>query len=113
LIDTQVLLRALQYAATFSHRVWLRPEDPHLARLGVAHEGEVSTRLGLPAIPVAAETIALSTIFHLVRETGARVHLCRLSTAEGVAMVRTAKREGLPVTCDVAVHHLHLCDIDI
>ena len=113
LLDTQVLLRALQYAATFGYRVWLRAEDAHLARLGVAHEGEVATRLGLPAIPAAAETIALSTIFHLVAETGAHVHVCRLSTAEGVAMVRAAKRDGLPITCDVAVHHLHLSDIDV
>jgi len=113
LLDTQVLLRALQYAATFGYRVWLRAEDAHLARLGVAHEGEVATRLGLPAIPAAAETIALSTIFHLVAETGAHVHLCRLSTAECVAMVRAAKRDGLPITCDVAVHHLHFSDIDI
>ncbi len=113
LADTQVLLRAMQYAATFGHRVWLRPQDPHLGRSGVAHDGEVATRLGLPAIPAAAETIALATIFALVRETGVRVHLCRLSTAEGVAMVRAAKKDGLPVTCDVAVHHLHLCDVDI
>ena len=113
LTDTGVLLRAMQYAATFGHRVWLRPEEAHLARGGVAHDGEVATRLGLPAIPSSAETIALATIFALVRETGVRVHLCRLSTAEGVAMVRAAKRDGLPVTCDVAVHHLHLCDVDI
>src|SRR5215467_6962403 len=113
LTDTGVLLRAMQYAATFGHRVWLRPQDPYLAKGGVAHDGEVATRLGLAAIPPAAETIALATIFALVRLTGVRVHLCRLSTAEGVAMVRDAKAEGLPVTCDVAVHHLHLCDIDI
>ena len=113
LTDTGVLLRAMQYAATFGHRVWLRPQESHLARGGVAHDGEVATRLGLPAIPPAAETIALATIFALVRGTGVRVHLCRLSTAEGVAMVRAAKLEGLPVTCDVAVHHLHLCDVDI
>ncbi|MEO5765021.1 MAG: dihydroorotase [Casimicrobiaceae bacterium] len=113
LTDTQVLLRAMQYAATFGHRVWLRAQDPHLARGGVAHDGEVATRLGLAAIPVAAETIALATIFALIRETGVRVHLCRVSSAEGVTMVREAKREGLPVTCDVAIHHLHLCDVDI
>jgi dihydroorotase len=111
--DTQVMFRAMQYAATFGYRVWLRAQDPYLARGGVAHDGEVATRLGLAAIPAAAETIALATTFALVRETGVRVHVCRLSTAEGVAMVRAAKREGLPVTCDVAVHHLHLCDIDI
>jgi dihydroorotase len=111
--DTQMLFRAMQYAGTFGHRVWLRPQDAHLARGGVAHDGEVATRLGLPAIPVSAETIALATIFALVRETGVGVHLCRLSSASGVAMVRAAKAEGLPVTCDVAVHHLHLCDVDI
>jgi dihydroorotase len=111
--DTQMLLRALQYAATFGHRVWLRPQDAHLARGGVAHDGEVATRLGLPAIPVAAESIALATIFALARETGVAVHVCRLSSAKGVAMVRDAKADGLPVTCDVAIHHLHLCDIDI
>jgi dihydroorotase len=113
LTDTQVMLRAMQYAATFGYRVWLRPQDPYLGRGGVAHDGEVATRLGLAAIPASAETIALATTFALVRETGVRAHVCRLSTADGVAMVRAAKREGLPVTCDVAVHHLHLCDIDI
>lgn len=113
LADTQVLLRAMQYAHTFGHRVWLRPQDGYLARGGVAHEGEVATRLGLAAIPTIAETIALSTIFALVRATGVRVHLCRLSSAEGVAMVRAAKTEGLAVTADVGIHHLHLCDIDI
>jgi dihydroorotase len=111
--DTQMLLRALQYAGTFGHPVWLRPQDPHLAQGGVAHDGEVATRLGLPGIPVAAETIALAKIFTLVRATGVGVHLCRLSSAEGVEMVRAAKAEGLPITCDVDVHHLHLCDVDI
>ena len=95
--DTQVLLRAMQYAATFGHRVWLRPQDAQLARGGVAHEGEVATRLGLPAVPSCAETIALATILALARETGVRVHVQRLSTADGVAMVREAKRGGLPV----------------
>jgi dihydroorotase len=113
LADTQVLLRAMQYARTFGHRVWLRPQDPYLSRGGVAHEGEVATRLGLPAIPTIAETIALSTILALVRVTGVHVHLCRLSSADGVAMVRAAKAEGLPVTADVGVHYLHLCDVDI
>jgi len=113
LVDTQVLQRAMQYAATFGYRVWLRAQDPHLGKGGVAHEGVVATRLGLPGIPSVAETIALATILALVRDTGVRVHLARLSTAEGVALVRAAKRDGLPVTCDVAAHHLHLCDVDI
>ena len=108
-----VLLRALQYATTFSQAVWLRPEDAGLARGGVAHDGEVATRLGLPGIPALAETVAVAAILLLVRETGARVHLCRLSTAGAVDMVRAAKSEGLPVTCDVAVHHVHLSEMDI
>jgi dihydroorotase len=113
LADTQVLLRAMQYAATFGYHVWLRPQDAHLSRGGVAHDGEIAMRLGLPAIPACAETIALGTIFALARVTGSRVHLSRLSTREGVACVREAKRDGLAVTCDVAINHLHLCDADI
>jgi len=111
--DTQVFYHALQYAATFGFPVWLRPQDPALARHGVAHGGPVATRLGLPPIPACAETVALSTILILMRATGARVHLARLSTAEGVDMVRAAKREKLPVTCDVAIHHAHLTEMDI
>ena len=80
--DTQVLLRALQYAATFGHRVWLRPQDAHLARGGVAHDGEVATRLGLPAIPVTAETIALRRSSSSCARRASRVHLCRLSSRE-------------------------------
>ena len=113
LTDTQLLLRALQYAATFGFAVWLRPQDAGLARGGVAHDGQVATRLGLPAIPVCAETVALSMILLLVRETGARVHLCRLSSAEGVDMVRHARASGLKVSCDIAIHHAHLSEMDI
>lgn len=113
IVDTQVLLRAMQYARTFGFTVWLRPEDPYLARGGVAHAGEVAARLGLAGIPVIAETVALHTVLELVRLTGCRVHLCRLSSAAGLALVRQAKVEGLPVSADVAVHHLHLVDIDI
>jgi len=111
--DSQVLWRALQYAATFGFKVWLRAEDAALAKGGVAHDGEIATRLGLPGIPAFAETIALATILELVRATGAQVHICRLSTAGAVELMRRAKAERLPVTCDVAIHHLHLCDMDL
>jgi dihydroorotase len=111
--DKQVLMRALEYAATFGFAVWLRPQDAALSRDGVAHDGEVATRLGLPVVPACAETIALSAILILARDTGARVHLCRLSTAEAVEMVRQAKRAGIPVTCDVAAHHVHLSEMDL
>ncbi len=111
--DTRVLWRAMQYAATFGFTVWLRPEDYHLARGGVAHDGEVASRLGLSGIPTAAETVALATILRLTAETGAKIHLCRLSTRESVDMVREAKRNGLSVTCDIAANHLHLTEHDI
>jgi dihydroorotase len=110
--DTQVLARALQYAATFGYTVWLRPNDPWLGG-GVAASGAVATRLGLSGVPVSAETIALHTIFDLVRASGARVHLCRLSSAAGVELLRAAKAEGLPVTADVSINSLHLTDVDI
>ena len=111
--DTNVLLRALQYANTFGYTVWLRPQDAHIGAGGIAHAGPLASRLGLSGVPVMAETIALHTIFELVRSTGARVHLCRMSSAAGLELVRAAKQEGLPVTCDVGVHHLHMTDADI
>jgi dihydroorotase len=113
LTDTRVLMRAMQYAATFDYRVWLRPRDAFLAKDGVAHDGEVATRLGLPAIPVVAETIALATMLQLAKVTGVKLHICRLSSAEGVAMVREAKRNGLAITCDVSMNHIHLSEMDI
>ena len=110
--DTQVLLRALQYASTYGLGVWLRPQDLHLGK-GVAASGPLATRMGLSGVPVAAETIALHTIFELVKSTQARVHLCRISSADGLALVRQAKQAGLPVTCDVSINSLHLSDVDM
>jgi dihydroorotase len=111
--DTMVLYRAMQYAATFGYTVWLHPEDPFLAAGGMAHDGETASRLGLQGIPANAETIALATLLNLVGETGARVHIARLSCAASVPLVARAREAGLPVTCDVGIHHLHLCDRDI
>ncbi|MBY4898105.1 dihydroorotase [Cupriavidus sp. AU9028] len=110
--DTKVLLRAMQYAQTFGFTVYLRPEDPFLGG-GVAASGAVASRLGLSGVSVIAETVRLHTIFELIRSTGARVHLCRLSSAAGIELVRQARREGLPVTCDVNIHHVALTDMDI
>jgi dihydroorotase len=112
-VDTQVLLRALQYANTYGYTVWLRPVDAYLGKGGVAASGPLASRLGLSGVPVSAETIALHTIFELVRVTGARVHLSHLSSAAGIELMRAAKAEGLPVTCDVTVNHIHLIDLDI
>ncbi|MFM8575889.1 MAG: dihydroorotase [Limnohabitans sp.] len=112
LANTQVLQRALQYASTFGYTVWLRPQELHLGK-GVAASGPLATRMGLSGVPVAAETIALHTIFELMRATKARVHLCRISSAAGVELVRQAKAEGLPVSADVSINTLHLTDADM
>lgn len=111
--DTTVLLRAMQYAHTFGYALWLRPQDPWLSRGGVAASGAYASRLGLPGVPVQAETIALHTLLELQRSVGVRLHLCRISSAPALEMVRAAKREGLPVTCDVSANHVHLTDVDI
>ena len=113
IVDTNVLLRALQYAKTFGYTVWVRPQDPHIGKGGIAHSGPLASRLGLSGVPVMSETIALHTVFELVRSTGAKVHLCRMSSAAGLELVRAAKKEGLDVTCDVGVHHVHMTDADI
>ncbi|AMM25304.1 dihydroorotase [Variovorax sp. PAMC 28711] len=112
LADTQVLQRALLYASTFGYTVWLRPQDRDLGK-GVAASGPLATRLGLAGVPVAAETIALFTLIELMKSTGARVHVCRLSSAAGVQLVRDAKALGLPISCDVSINSLHLIDTDI
>lgn len=111
--DNAVLLQAMRYAKTFDLSLWLRPLEDTLAGEGVAAAGAVAGRLGLPAVPVVAETVALHTLFALQRDTGARIHLCRLSSAAGLELVRQAKREGLPVSADVSIHHVHLIDVDI
>ena len=112
--DNSVLLQAMRYAKTFDLPLWLRPVEDTLAGSGVAAAGAVAGRLGLPSVPAVAETVALHTVFELQRSAGGpRVHLARLSSAAGVELVREAKREGLPVTADVSIHHVHLIDIDI
>ncbi len=112
-VDTEALLRAMEYAATFKFPVFLQPQDYWLSRNGIAHDGEVSSRLGLAGIPVASETIAIGTILQLVRDTGCRVHLTRLSSAAGVKLIKAGIDEGLPVSFDIGVHHLLLTENDI
>ncbi|APW47412.1 dihydroorotase [Rhodoferax antarcticus] len=112
LSNTQILQRAFQYASSFGYAVWLRPQDAFLGQ-GVAASGPLATRMGLSGVPVMAETIAMHTIFELMRATSARVHLCRISSAAGVELVRQAKAQGLALTCDVSINSLHLTDTDM
>ena len=111
--DTLVMRRAMEYAATLDLTVFLHAEDPWLRNCGCVHEGEVGTRLGLPGIPEAAETVGVARDLALIEQTGCRAHFCNLSSSRAVAMVAEAKRQGLPISADVAVHHLHLSEHDI
>ena len=112
-LDTNVLMRAMQYAATFGFRVWLQAIDPYLGKGGVAHDGEVASRMGLTGIPVEVETVALETYLTLARMTGVKLHITRISSAAALECIERARAGGLDVTCDVAAHHLHLSDMDI
>ena len=111
--DTLVLWRAFEYAATFGYTIFLRAEDFYLAQNGVAHDGEIASRLGLKGIPAAAESLAIASILRIAQQTDTRIHLCRISSAEGVDLIRTAKKNGLPVSADVSAQHCHLTEMDI
>lgn len=111
--DLLVLRRALEYAAGLGLTVFAQPVEATLSRGGCVHEGPIASRLGLAAIPVAAETAALGHWLALVEQTGARVHFGRLSSAAGVRLLGRAIADGLPVSGDVAAHQLFLTEMDV
>jgi dihydroorotase len=111
--STQVLRRALEYATTFGITLFLQPQDPDLAEGGCAHEGRVATRLGLPGIPQAAETVAVARALALAEQTGARIHFRGLSTARGAEILAMARGRGILATGDVAMHQLFLTEDDV
>jgi dihydroorotase len=96
----------LEYATQSKFSVFVHPSEATLSDEGMVHEGDVAERLGLRGIPRDAEEIGLGILLPLVRRTGAKVHLSRLSTAVGVRMVRAAKESGLNITADVSFRHL-------
>lgn len=100
------LRSVLEYATQSGLTVFVHPSEPTLSDEGLVHEGEVAERLGLRGIPEDSEEIGLGILLPLVRRTGARVHLSRLSTSPGVRMLRSAKAAGLAVTADVSFRHL-------
>ena len=108
-----VMRRAMEYAASCGLTVFLHAEDEGLAGNGCAHEGAISTRLGLTGIPETAETNAISRDLLLVEQTGVHAHFCHVSSARAVQMIARAQYDGLPVTADVTAHHLHLTEMDI
>ena len=112
-IQTRVMRRAMEYAASCGLAVFLHADDPSLSKGGCAHEGLISTRLGLPGIPEAAETVAVAQMLMLIEQTGVQAHFCHLSAAHAVQMIARAKHDGLPVTMGVTPHHLYLTELDI
>lgn len=113
LANTLVARRAMEYASTFELPVILCSEDPHLKANGVAHEGAVATRLGLPGIPAAAETVAVARDLALTEHTGCRSHFHTLSTGRAAEMIARARREQRHISADVAVHQLFLLETDV
>lgn len=111
--NDMVMLRTLEYTATFGLKVFFYPNEPSLAAGGVAHEGYIASYHGLQGIPWIAETVALSKQLLMVEETGIAAHFSQLSCKSSVDLMRWAKGKGLPVTCDVAMHQLHLTDDNI
>ena len=111
--STQVMRRAMEYAASQDLPVFLHAEDASLANGGCAHEGAVSVRLGLPGIPDIAESIAVARELQLIEQTGVRAHFCQLSSERAARMIARAQHDGLPVTADVAAHQLFLTEMDI
>jgi len=112
LASTQIERRAFEYAATFDLTVFLHADDPALSAYGCLHEGQLSTRLGLPGIPEAAETVAVARDLALIQQTGVRAHFCRITTERAVRMVARAQFDGLPVSADVATPYLYLSELD-
>lgn len=111
--DTLVLRRAMQYASTYDIKVFLTPFDPYLLGNGCIHEGALSTELGLPSIPEAAETVAVARDLALIETAGVRAHIQLLSSARALEMIENAQNRGLPVNASVAAHHLHICETDM
>jgi dihydroorotase len=112
-MNAELMRRALLYAQHFDVPVIQHAEDLTLTGNGVMHEGEWSTRLGLPGIPGASEDVMVARDLILAEDTAGRYHVAHLSTARSLAMVRRAKAEGFRVTCEVSPHHLILTDEEV
>lgn len=110
--NSQFMRNVMSYAVSHRLKVFLTPEDGHLAEGGCMHEGRLSTRMGLPGIPTAAETVAVTRDLALIEATGVSAHFCRLSSSRSIELIARAHREGLPVTADVSAHQLFLTEMD-
>ena len=110
--NTLIERRALEYAATFGIKVFIKPEDTHLRNQGCVHEGVIAARLGLPGFPEAAETVGIARDIALAEATGAHIHFQGVSTAKGVKQIKRAIHDGINLCIDVSAHQLHLTEMD-
>ena len=109
-MDDDVVIRTLEYAAGLDMTVVFYAEEHQIAKDGCVHEGFVASRQGLPMIPALAETVAIAKYLLMIEATKVRAHFGLLSSGASVELIKNAKAKGLPVTCDVAMHQLHLTD---
>ncbi|MFQ5992659.1 MAG: dihydroorotase, partial [Nitrospiraceae bacterium] len=109
-MNSEVMRRAMEYARTFDLPVIDHCEDLHLSEGGCMNEGVVSTQLGLPGIPAAAEDVMVARNLAVAQLTGARLHLAHVSTEGSVRMVREAKSRGIRVTAEASPHHFSLSE---
>ncbi len=111
--DSRLMRRALEYCKSLHLPVLIHAEDKSLAGNGAMNEGPVATRMGIPGIPNAAETVMVTRDIELSRLTGTPVHFCHISTAQSLSAIARAKEEGVKVTCETAPHYFTLTDEDI
>lgn len=111
--NAELMRRALSYAQHFDVPIIQHAEDLDLTGPGVMHEGDVSTRLGLPGIPGASEDVVVARDLLLAEDTGGRYHVAHLSTARALRLVRHARELGIAATCEVSPHHLLLTDEEV
>lgn len=108
-----ILRRAMEYAASHDLLIMYRANESSLSGKGCAHEGQFASRYGLPSIPAAAESIAIAQCLELAELTGCRLHFSQISCKQSVIKLQQAKKYGLNVTADVAIHQLHLTEDDM
>ncbi|MGD0961327.1 MAG: dihydroorotase [Methylomonas sp.] len=113
LANLLILRRAMEYAGSHNLLLMYRANEASLSGNGCAHEGAIASRYGLPGIPEAAESIALAQCLELAELTGCRVHFCQVSCKQSVIKIQQAKKYGLKITADVAIHQLHLTENDM
>jgi dihydroorotase len=109
-MDAEVMRRAFEYAGMINRTIIQHAEDISMSKGGVMNEGIMSTRLGLPGIPSIAEEVVIARDIHLLGYTGGKYHVAHISTQGSLVLIKHAKREGLPITCEVTPHHFTLTE---